>query len=265
MVVKAITAPNFNISMTTTINALGIALVASAIPAHAGTIAVNAITDDASTGISPSVNFTHAISGGSAATVNGVNFEVLTSGSSPANFVWDSGTNSKGQIGANNGDWVPASGGVTGPGIQSLLGGFTFSPNGAAAPAFQTFSLTGLNIGEQYEARLYVRIWDTDGSGRPLDLSFTHGAESDSAGTVPEDRPSLVIGSGNDQQAYYVSYTYTAQADQLDITAAVAAVGGSNSGSAHMYALSNQTVVPEPSSLALAALGMLGLIRRRRA
>ncbi len=50
-------------------------------------------------------------------------------------------------------------------------------------------------------------FWDTDGSGRPLDLSFTHGAESDSAGTVPEDRPSLLIGSGNDQQAYYVSYT----------------------------------------------------------
>ncbi|MEN8772993.1 MAG: PEP-CTERM sorting domain-containing protein [Akkermansiaceae bacterium] len=121
-----------------------------------------------------------------------------------------------------------------------------------------------LHAGTTYDTRLYIRVWDTEGSGRPLDLSFAHGAESDSAGIVPEDRPSLALGGGNDQQAYYLNYQFTAQATQLDIEAAVAP-GIANSGSAHMYALSNHVAVPEPSAIALAGLGLLGALRRRRA
>lgn len=231
---------------------------------QAGTISLVPLTDDASSGISTGNTYTHAISGGNSATVNGVVFESLTSGLTPANFNWDTGADGKNQIPANNGDWNPTAGGVTGPGIQSLLSGFTYSGSGANLPSSQTYSLTGLNVGSTYDTRLYIRVWDTDGSGRPLDLSFTHGAESDSGGTVPEDRPSLALGGGNDQQAYYVNYQFTAQAEQLDITAAVSASGGANSGSAHMYALSNQLVVPEPSSIILLSFGLLGILRRRR-
>ena len=246
-------------------NCLSLGIFLSGISAlQAGTISLVPLTDDASSGISTGNTYTHTVSGGNSATVNGVVFESLTSTLTPANFSWDTGAASKSQIGNNNGDWTPAAGGVTGPGIQSLLGGFTYSGTGSAAPSSQTFSLTGLAVGSTYDARLYVRVWDTDGSGRPLDLSFSHGAESDSGGTVPADRPSLVLGGGNDQQAYYVNYQFTAQAEQLDITAAVSASGGANSGSAHMYALSNQLVIPEPSSIILLSFGLLGILRRRR-
>ena len=251
--------------MKTQLPTIGASFLIGASALHGGIISVIPLTDDASSGISTGNTYTHAISGGNAATVNGVNFETLNPTATPANFIWDTGVNNKSFIVSNNGDWVPATGGVTGPGLQGLLAGFTFSGNGTASPASQTFSLSGLTIGESYETRLYIRIWDTDGSGRPLDLSFTHGIESDSAGTVPEDRPSIVIGGGNDQQAYYVNYAFTAQDTQLDIVAGVNAAGGLNSGSAHMYALSNQVAIPEPSSLALAGLGFFGLLRRRRA
>lgn len=233
--------------------------------AQAGTISLSApFTDDLSTGISSANTYTHAVSGGTAQTVNGVDFELLSPTTTPANFNWDTGGLNKNQVLNNNGDWLPAVGGVTGPGIQALLGSFTYSGNGPANPATQTFSLLGLTIGQEYDARLYIRVWDTEGSGRPIDLSFTHGAESDTTGTAPEDRPSLVLGAGNDQQAYYVNYNFTAQATQLDISAQVAAAGGANSGSLHMYALSNQLVIPEPSSLGLLGIGLFGLLRRRR-
>jgi len=251
--------------MKTKLPTIGASFLIGVSSLQAGVISLVPLTDDASSGISGSNTYTHAISGGNAATVNGVNFETLTNLVTPANFNWDTGANTKNVIGSNNGDWLPATGGVTGAGLQSLLAGFTFSGNGHTSPSSQTYSLTGLTVGESYETRLYVRVWDTDGSGRPLDLSFTHGVESDSAGTVPEDRPSAVLGGGNDHQAYYVNYAFTAQDTQLDIIAGVNAAGGANSGSAHMYALSNQVAIPEPSSLALAGLGLFGLLRRRRA
>jgi hypothetical protein len=233
-------------------------------PVSAGVVSLSSpLTTDASTGISTSNTYTHAISGGSAATVNSVNFAALSPGVIPAGFNWTS-TGSQDQVVNNNGDWVPANGGVTGAGLTSLLGSFTYSGTGPAPPSSQTFTLSGLVIGTTYDARLYVRVWDTEASGRPIAFTMTNGAEIDTfAG--PEDRPGDVLGTGNQHQAYYVNYRYTALATNLVINTAVPAGAAVDSGSFHMYALTNQ-VVPEPTtaaSLAL-ALGVIGGLRRRR-
>lgn len=239
-------------------------LVALSLPASAGTISLsNPIVDDASSGISSANTYTHAISGASAQTVNGVAFTALNPNTPLAGFTWDSGGFSQNQLANNLGDWSPIAT-LSGTDTEALLRDFTYSGTGANNPATQTYSLLGLTPGVIYDTRLYVRIWDTDGSGRPLDLSFVNGTENDSAGIVPEDRPSLVLGSGDDMQAYYVNYNFTAQTSQLDIVAQVAAAGGANSGSAHLYALSNQVVIPEPSTSLLAAFSALLVLRRRR-
>ena len=65
-------------------------------------------------------------------------------------------------------------------------------------------------LGPTYDARLYIRMWDTEGSGRPIDLTFTNGNEVDSTGPSPEDRPSAV-GLPDNHSAYYVNYRYTAK------------------------------------------------------
>jgi hypothetical protein len=228
----------------------------------AGTISLSGpLTDDASTLISPANDYTHTVSGGSTATVNGVNFAALTSGATPPNFSWDSP--SKAEIGNNLGQWIPAEGGVTGPGLISLLSGFTYANLGPEPGSSQSFTLSGLTIGTPYDARLYIRVWDLGTSGRPIAFTMTNGAEVDSFAGL-EDRPGTVLGTGNQQQAYFVNYQFVAQSTNLLITAAVPDDAPVNSGSFHMYALTNQ-VVPEPTTaVCLVLAGAAGVWRRRR-
>lgn len=232
--------------------------------AAAGTFSLSVpLTDDASTGISSANTYTHTISGGSAATVNGVNFVLLSSGVTPANFNWAS-SGSKGEVVGNNNNWTPGGGGVTGSGLLSLLGSLTYAPLGPAAGQSQIFTLSGLNVGTIYDTRLYIRSWDINGSGRPIDLIINHGAETNSF-SILEDRPGSVLGTGNVNQAYYINYRFTAQGTSLDINAVVPPGSSNDSGSFHIYGLSNQ-VVPEPASamvLSLAA-GLFAARRRRR-
>lgn len=239
--------------------ALGLSLA----PTQAGTISLSSpLTTDASSGISSSNTYTHAVSGGLPATVNGVVFADQSPASNLANFTWIS-SGGKNEIENNRNTWNPAAGGVTGAGLLSLLDSFTYAGGGAAAGSTQRFSLLGLSIGQTYDTRVYIRMWDTGGSGRTIDFSMSHGAEVNTF-SGPEDRPGAVLGTGNNDQAYYVNYRFTALATTLNIDANVPAGAPLNSGSFHMFGITNQ-VVPEPSSVTLTlALGLLGIMRRRR-
>ena len=50
---------------------------------------VGPLTDDESSGISSENDYTHAISGGGAENVNGVEFELLNANVTPDNFSWE--------------------------------------------------------------------------------------------------------------------------------------------------------------------------------
>ncbi len=222
-------------------------------------------TTDASSLIAPANTYTHAISGGTAATVNGVNFEQLSPFVTPVNFSWTA-TGSQSEVINNNGQWIPANGGVTGSDLITLLQSFTYSGTGADPGQSQTFTLSGLTPGTTYDTRLYIRVWDAGTSGRPIDLTFTHGIESNVYPGLLEDRPGTVLGTNNQQQAFFLNYEFTAKASDLVIDAAVPPTAPTGSGSFHVYALTNQVVpVPEPSTTACLALamGLLGTARRR--
>jgi hypothetical protein len=205
-------------------------------PALPSNFAVIQLSDDVSSGISTSKIYTHAVSGGAAATINGVTFSALTAGATPANFAWTSPQ--KNSL-VGNGAWVPASGGVTGAGLQSLLGSFAYGQGDPGRT--QTYTLSGLTVGTKYEFRLYLRQWDPS-TLRPIDLIFTNGTTVEQPyGALLEDRPGIVLGNSNDQSAYYLSYNYVAQATSLTLDAAIHAAYPNASGSLHFYGLSNES------------------------
>ncbi len=220
-----------------------------------------ALSDDLSSGISTARTYTHAISGGGAVTINGVPFLELNPALTPPGFLWDAGGNSKDEVNpVTNGDWNPALGGVTGAGLLSLLGGFTHSASGNNPGAVQTFTLSGLTTGQTYDCRIYTRAWDTEGSGRPVELTFINGTASavvSPLGGLLQDRVPTFLAGGGQHQACFLNFRYTAQSPSLTIRAAIPSGAPAASGSFHFYGLSNE-VVPDTYSLWATAAGLTG-------
>jgi hypothetical protein len=232
-------------------------LLATERPDPPAGVALVKVTDDASTGISTGKTYTHKISGGGAVTINGVVFDVLTNVLTPTNFDWTpvNATNnpSRDFINDNNGDWIPATGGVTGAGLLGLFDSFAYAGNGAAVgTSKQTYTLSGLTPGESYQLRIYIRMWDdnTAGSGRPVDLVFKNGAEPPVRPFqgLYEDRADIMLETGNLHDAYYLSFDYVAQGPTLVIDAEIPAnnLFINDSGSFHLYGLTNE-LTSEPS------------------
>jgi hypothetical protein len=215
-------------------------------PALPSGFSVVPLTTDATSGISSAKTYTHAITGGEPATVNGVAFQVLNTTLTPSNFTWfiDGLANDfRNHVSNNNGSWIPANGGVTDSGLLELFDSFSYAGGAADPGSFQTYTLTGLTPGVQYDVRLYIRVWDKAGSGRQNDLIFTNGTQVEQPfGSLAEDRPGLVTDSANEDTAYYLSFVYTAQGTELKIDARTPLGGAVPTGSFHLYGLTNEVV-----------------------
>ena len=186
------------------------------------------------------------MSGGQSATVNGVNFDALDVAFSPADFIWETAPRTMNQVLNNNGDWDALSSGVS-PNVENLLASFTYSGTGPNPGNSQIFTLSNLTPGASYDLRIYSRAWDTEGSGRPIDLVFTNGDQTvQPFGSMALDRPGFLTGSGFNNDAYYLTFQYTAQTTELVINAAVPVCAPGNSGSFHLYALSNEIATGVP-------------------
>ena len=222
---------------------------------HAGTIGTRTgITNDANSGISESKTYTHLldfIGDGSAATINTKAF--TAAGTSGAN--WSS---------SGFGDTVPeALGGTTGAdvgsGLEKLLKDFYY--RGGLAGGDMSLTIDGLTAGVTYEARVYLRNWG-GGSGRDIKFIF----DEDDTGAISQDTTIDIDGT---PAPSYLPYLYTAVSDGASgahpLVIDFEQVNSRNA-SFHAYGFSNE-VVPEPSTFAfaLAAVGLLGLRRRRRA
>jgi hypothetical protein len=215
-------------------------------PGPVGPTVIVPFTDAASSGLDPAKTYTHLISGGQAATVNGVTFDSLDPDFQPQNILWDTNGTAFSSIPGNVGDWLPFEAGADAE-VEALLSSFTYSGTGAAPGNTQSFTLSGLTPGATYDLRIYSRIWDTEGAGRPIDLVFSNGTESvQPFSAMPLDRPGILTGSGNQNDAYYLSYQYTAQGSELVIEATTQPCGPDISGSFHMYALSNEIATGVP-------------------
>ena len=218
-------------------------------PALPSAFGIFPLTDDASTGLSTDITYTHKISGGGAATINGVTLEELNPALNPTNFTWTVSAGAGAEINPiNNSTWVPATGNVTGPGLLDMLGGFTYNTTGNPG-GFQTYTLSGLTVGETYKVKIFIRPWDLAGaSRRPIDFEFINGATTDIPfGSLVTDRPGVVLNNGNDHSAYYVCYTYVAESTDLMIRATVPIGSLPTSGSFHLYGLTNE-VIPQVST-----------------
>ena len=217
---------------------------------EAGEFAYVHITGDADSGIHTNTVYTHALDfgrGNPGALINGVQFAAYNAAANGSlNF---SRTVAAGTLNDNPGN---AAHNVTGN-LANLMTDMLFNGNNEP-DSTTTWTLSGLTPGLTYDTRVYVRKWGAS-SLRLVNLVFDPdgaGPRADTTGTISEDDATSVgMAAAND--AYYISYTFTALTSELVITA----TQENNNYSWHLYGLSNQESTP-PADLAIGAISYTG-------
>jgi hypothetical protein len=210
--------------------ALALCVVAACVGgSQAGVLSYVAINNDADSEIDAAKIYTHAvdIGPGPVANVNGVAFTQATVGNYPAGFNYQVTTAGYNQLDA--GGYGPVSGNVV-----NLFRDFMY--NGGNAPGGQAIvTLSGLIVGAEYDARFYSRQWDA-GSDRTSIIDFDTNGDSVPEDTVTIDQNHASTVGFSDNQAYAMSYRFTADSSQLDVTFTQL----NSNQSWHQYAVTNE-------------------------
>jgi hypothetical protein len=215
---------------------LALALAGTASQAHAANVIWNTVqTISADTDISTTGTYIGSIApaNGSTQTVNGVTFTNTFSGGV-----------SYTQNGWGFGDWDFTQGQTTGlsTSYAALLDG--------GSPNITSLTLTGLSVGYSYEVQLWIadyRSYVTRSDGNTI----TSGANTSGE---------LLFAGADGVRGSYVIGSFTA--DNANQAFAINDLGAGTQLNALQL---RQTAIPEPSAALLGGLGMLALLRRRRA
>jgi len=218
-------------------------LVLLTAPANAGEISYVQITNDADSGISADITYTHKLdfgTGSPGALINGVQFDAYNNAANGTlNFNRAASSGSLSEHGGNGNHNVTGS-------LAVLMTDMYYNGNNAAGGT-TTWTLSGLTAGMTYDTRIYTRQW---GAGGTRFATFVFdpdgaGAVSDSTAVInQDDATSVGFTYGND--AYYINYQFKAVAgEDLVITLTQDVVNYSW----HLYGISNEeAVVPNTAS-----------------
>lgn len=181
-------------------------------------------------------------------TINGVLFSGTTNTQNGVTFGLSSGWG-----GYDPSSYVVGAAGTPGTlstSYQTMLTGAWYGSSAGTS----TISLSGLTLGQEYE----VQIWVADYRQWP-DTNFAR-SETLSAGNISSPLTYLQVISGVNQGSASGSYilgTFTADSTSQTI--------GFTSASSSQLNAFQLRAIPEPSTALLGGLGMLALLRRRRA
>jgi hypothetical protein len=198
-------------------------------------VSYHTMTNDASSEISSSKTYTHAIDFGSsgAATVNGVVFAT------------DVNVAAGGRLNSGSRTYGPSPhGGNTPPAVSENVAS-VFADMHYNGPDLGYIELTGLVAGTWYDVRLYDRAWDYEGALRTFYIGYDVGGDGSIEFTSPkidQNRAALIPPGLSGNVSWAMSHVY--QADASGKLRVIIDLADDQTGTYHLYGLTNQELPP---------------------